>query len=294
MGLVARNGAVIPSTLLVLLFTGYAARSAVNEEALEKLGYANVRERFGVKGDGRTDDTAALGEALRAPSHGYHRRYLPPGTYLVSDTIRVGRATWRRTWVQGAGREEVTVRLKDDCPGFRDPKRPKAVLLTYPLYEGGNTAVAFDNRISDLTIEVGKGNPGAIGLHYHCSNWGSVRNVTIRSRDPGRSGLAGLAFMRNWPGPCMVRGLRVEGFDHGIRAQSFQYSITFSDVELSNQLEHGVYNTGQKLVMENVRSVNRVPAIRTEGAPSSSSAPSSQAAARTRPSSARATCSPAT
>lgn len=39
-----------------------------------------------------------------------------------------------------------------------------------------------------LTIDVGRGNPGAGGLKYHTSNMGTVENVAIRSSDPALRG----------------------------------------------------------------------------------------------------------
>ena len=60
-------------------------------------GFCNVRD-CGAKGDGVTDDTRAFVRALEeGRGHQGHKApanvYIPPGTYLVSDTLIVWRAT---------------------------------------------------------------------------------------------------------------------------------------------------------------------------------------------------------
>jgi len=97
--------------------------------------------------------------------------YFPPGTYLVSDTIT---ATPKRYFIQGAGPGRTVIRLKDHCPGFDDPSRPKAVLQNWdqPIGTGSN-GQGFRNSYGDLAVEIGVGNRGAIGILYfsdehHC------------------------------------------------------------------------------------------------------------------------------
>lgn len=56
--------------------------------------YINVKW-FGAKGDGKTNDTKAINSALRSGE----AVHMPPGNYLVTDTIYVGR--WRGSLVGG-------------------------------------------------------------------------------------------------------------------------------------------------------------------------------------------------
>jgi hypothetical protein len=51
-------------------------------------GVANVRD-FRAVGDGVTDDTAAIKQALTAALRSKGTIYFPPGTYLISDTLLV-------------------------------------------------------------------------------------------------------------------------------------------------------------------------------------------------------------
>jgi hypothetical protein len=75
---------------------------------------------------------------------------------------------------------------------------------------------AFRNSLFDLTIDIGSGNPGAVGIHYLNNNQGAIRNVTVRTSDPNKRGKAGIAMVTNWPGPELLESVRVEGFDVGI------------------------------------------------------------------------------
>ena len=52
-------------------------------------GVLNVRDaKYGAKGDGVTDDTAAIQKALTEGLYSHHVVYVPNGVYLVSDTLK--------------------------------------------------------------------------------------------------------------------------------------------------------------------------------------------------------------
>jgi len=219
-------------------------------------GYSSVRD-FGAKGDGQTDDTAAIQAA-------YNNKggiYFPPGTYLVGDTIT---ASPKRYFIQGAGPGRTIIRLKDRAAGFGDPKSPKAVLRNWDEQIGkGANGQAFRNSYHDLTIDVGAGNPGAIGILYFTNNQGSIINVRIRSSDPQKAGRAGIALAQNWPGPALFRHVEIDGFDDGIWSIINQYSFTFEHVTLTNQRHAGIFNSRQMLFIRGLMSRQQpgVPAI---------------------------------
>ena len=90
---------------------------------------------YSAKGNGRTDDTAAIQKALDDhPSQGAII-YLPNGVYLVSATLR-----WphggnpggeeKETVLQGQSRAGTVIQLRDACPGFGSARHPKAPLNT--------------------------------------------------------------------------------------------------------------------------------------------------------------------
>lgn len=66
---------------------------------------ANVKD-FGAKGDGRTDDTAAIQRAINAAGMKRGAAYMPPGVYVVSRKLMI---TTSRTVLRGAGQNKTTI-----------------------------------------------------------------------------------------------------------------------------------------------------------------------------------------
>lgn len=226
----------------------------------------NVKD-FGAKGDGISDDTAAIQKAILNTSDpqtnnpGSNLIYFPNGTYVVSQTLVWPKIPYFARILQGQSQDGAIVKLKDHATGFSDPKNPKAVLSTF---EGGQTGNAFRHSIYDLTVNVGTGNSGADGIRFTSNNQGGIRNVTIRSHDG--QGRAGLAMDRAWPGPSAYTNLKVIGFDYGIFAIGPEYSLTFENITLENQRVAGINNTWNLLSIRNLTSRNAVPVIKSEGA----------------------------
>ena len=211
---------------------------------------------FNAKGDGQTDDTAAIQQALEK-----HKAiiYLPNGVYLVSNTLRWGlKNGWPAsfTTLQGQSRGGAVIRLKDECPGFDNPRKPQGVLWT----GAGDTADRFCNNIHNLTVDTGVHNPGADGIQYISNNAGTLADVTIVSGDgQGAAGLD-LAFT-NLIGPLLVMNLKVVGFDAGVRTANGVNSQTLENLTLENQNVVGLFNGGQPLAVRGLTSHNAVNAV---------------------------------
>jgi Pectate lyase superfamily protein/SMP-30/Gluconolactonase/LRE-like region len=92
-------------------------------------GWANALE-LGVKGDGVTDDTAALQHAVDTQ----RIIYLPSGRYLLSNTLRLH----PDTVLIGLHPSTTQLDLADSTPGFDGAGSPKAMLLAP---ENGTTIV---------------------------------------------------------------------------------------------------------------------------------------------------------
>ena len=231
-------------------------------------GAINVRD-YGAKGDGHTDDTAALKAAIAASGSDtgvkmWHDRmvFLPKGTYIVSDTLvkRYSDGLFASGMsLVGEGVDRTIVRLIDHAPGFDNAGSPRAVIQTtskrldkannrdYVHLGEGNDA--YENFVESLTVEVGRGNPGAIGIDYLASNIGALRDIVIKAPS---GGAIGLAMLRKWPGPALVQRVTVQGFDVGIDVSQSEYGLTFSKVSLEGQRLLGLRNTGNSIAAEDL------------------------------------------
>jgi hypothetical protein len=224
-------------------------------------GYINVKES-GAKGDGKSDDTAALqkviGQGKGEGGRSSRSIYIPNGTYLVSDTL-----TWgdKKKDVIGQSRDGVIIKLKDNAPGFQDPQTPKKVLKV----EFGHGGQNFNQYLRNVTVDSGKNNPGAIGIGFHTNNGGGVFNTLIRSSDSQKRGHTGLSLDKAWPGPGLIKNVAVEGFDRGIFVTHDQYSMTFEHITLLNQKQVGFLNSWNTVAIRDLKSKNTVPAVENRG-----------------------------
>jgi hypothetical protein len=220
----------------------------------------NVKTEYGAKGDGITNDTAAIQRALtegRTAGTDYYGLpqsiYFPAGTYLVDNTLE-----WIGCCVslQGQGKGTSIIKLRDNAAGYDNSNAPKAVLKS----PGGN--MSFHQHIADLTVNTGSNNPGAIAIDYIANNSGSLRDVVIKS-DDGK-GKVGLDMSRQWPGPSLIKDIEISGFDYGIHTQHTEYGPTFEHITLLNQQVAGIFNEGNTLAIRGLESTNRVPVIQNQ------------------------------
>jgi len=255
---------VIHAGFALVLLLGCGCVAAVGAQSVaypEGAGQFNVRD-FGAKGDGRTDDTAAFVKAVQAVEKHFQVIYVPNGTYLVSDRIAWG------NWItlQGQSRDRTVIRLKDDCPGYGDPKKPKAVVVTAargPYYgHDARCNAAFSNYVRNLTVDVGRGNPGAIGVRFTTHNHGVVEDVTIRAGSG--SGKVGIDLSDTEFGPGMVRNITVHGFDVGVKTPGMPSSCAFENITLKGQKVVGFENH-LPVSVRGLVSRNNVPAVRNSG-----------------------------
>ena len=225
-------------------------------------GFMTSVKTYGAVGDGVTDDTAAIQKALsdgRSNASGDYygvpkALYFPPGTYLVSNTLK-----WVGCCVtlQGAGALSSIIRLSPDASGFNNTGAPKPMILT-PL---GNQS--FRQSVWDLGLTIGSGNPGATAITYVSNNVGSIHNVFVKSEDG--KGHAGLDLTQHYAGPLMIRNAEIQGFDVGIDLQNAEYSTTMEGITLASQNIAGIRNSNQLINIRGLTSTNKVPAITNSG-----------------------------
>ncbi len=217
----------------------------------------NVRRApFGAKGDGKTDDTAAIQAAFEFANNGGSPKiiYVPNGTYIISDTIRwPGRQT--RLVLQGQSERGTIFKLADRTDGYINPETPKEMIWT-----GDFPPQRFRNAIRNVSFNTGKGNAGAIGVRFNASNQGVLREVTIESGDG--SGPIGLDMGYTGDvGPLFVKNLTVRGFDAGIYTGYSTAAQTLEGITLENQNVGAWINDGQALSIRGLKTSGTVPAF---------------------------------
>ena len=103
--------------------------------------------------------------------------YFPNGTYAVNDTIVHRGPPWLRDnghedlsqlRFYGQSRAGVTIRLVEGAAAFQDKANPKAI-LAFTKHTHNNSIST--NVLQDLTVNVGAGNPGAVGIDFQARIW---------------------------------------------------------------------------------------------------------------------------
>jgi len=271
---------VIPAYIERLRENGLAVAQARARRAFEDplhawLDYVDVSlPPYNADPSGEADATAAIRQAMEdvnarfeAPEGFRAERrpgviYLPAGTYRISDTLAFGTARARYMQMRGDPSGETVLRLIDEAPGFGNPQQPKPVLS---FIESDSSNISFSNEVDDLTIEVGAGNPGAVGLDYQNNNSGHVRRVSIRSLDPESRGHAGLRCPAALSGIGYLRDIEVEGFDHGLWFRDMKIAYVLENIRLSGQRVAGITSYSKPLAIRNLQSKNSVPALNLAG-----------------------------
>lgn len=208
---------------------------------------------------GVQDSTAALQRAMDDYDGGIFSfrfrviLYFPNGTYRLTapllldthdDEVTTG-GSGRGAIFQGQSRDGVVLKLDDNASGFGDIANPRILVDFNEANElpGSWQFVGFQIHIKDMTIDVGSGNPGAIGLDFCANNCGGVENLLLRSSDPQKQGHTGL-LLSNIPGPQFMKNIEVDGFDYGIRTGSANphYQTTMEDIVIRNSRINALQN----------------------------------------------------
>ncbi len=186
----------------------------------------------------------------------------------------------------GACQDQTIIRLKDNAPGFANPSTPKAVIfaasslilqMSSVIDASGNLLPgkapadviaistlggkdyinkgegndAYMNFIESITVEVGAGNPGAIGIDFIGSNVAAIRNVTVR--DPYGTALIGISMKRFGPGPYYVKYVQVSGFDVGIDISQPEYAVTLEHIKITNSRSAGLRNNQNSVAVRDLQ-----------------------------------------
>lgn len=200
--------------------------------------------------------------------------YFPKGTYLVSDTLTYSYENFYNIlfsvrWLEIAGllrfvgqeKKSTVIKLKDGAKGFEFGARKPVINFC----NGEKTGVAMSNLLQNLTVDIGKNNPGAVGVRFVCNNTGLVKDVDIKSTDDNLRGYAGFEIVDEKVSCANIENLTVTGFDYGVRVTPQQHCATFENITLINQKIAGFYQKGSIVAVKNLKSYNSVSAVHLVG-----------------------------
>jgi sugar lactone lactonase YvrE len=148
-------------------------------------------DRFPVHGDGRADDGAALQAAIDAIQESTVQGivFVPSGRYRLATTINV----WPGIRVIGYGATRPVFVLGDRTPGYGDPAHEKYLFFFAGARRGNGPPPdanpgTFYSALSNVDVEIGDGNPGAVGIRGKYAQHCFLAHMDLRIG----SGLAGV------------------------------------------------------------------------------------------------------
>ncbi len=230
------------------------AQSAVRYSFPEDVSVLDVKKHMGAKGDGKTDDTTALQQALDAgsgrdkASSGRSRVvFLPNGIYRLTGSLIVKSAVG--PWLYGETRDGVVLKLDDSV------KDVTAVLRTHPNEKGPTSADWFMRNLRNFTVDAGN-NPQTDGIRYYATNSGILKNVRVRGNGP-----VGInAGFLDQSGPNLIQDVEIEGFARGVQSQ-WVWGGTLSRVTIRNCRSEGVFVSANVAAIEDLTVENTPVAI---------------------------------
>ncbi|WP_269541505.1 glycosyl hydrolase family 28-related protein [Cerasicoccus fimbriatus] len=196
--------------------------------------------------------------------------YLPEGIYQISDRILYDHANLTNSSkselnaqirLRGDGPGKTVIRLADHAKAFQG-EVPRAVVS---LMRGHRTNVAMSNYVEDLTIDVGAGNPAAVGLDFYANNTGCVRNVAITCPDGAAS--RGLMLGHcNYSG-ILLKHITINGFQTGLHIDSSTATMYMAGEDISvTHCQLGVFTGRPSASLRNIRVENCSAGVLTDGA----------------------------
>lgn len=236
---------------------------------------------FNAVGDGTTDDSDALIAAFnyvadKLATFGYDAPqasyiiYIPDGTYKVSKTIHYtidlpansqGKDFLAQLRIYGQSRENTIIKLIDNCPGFESGSETPVISTVNSPENQNQNNWASNNGIKNLTVNIGSGNPGAVGVRFNGANNCRAENLKLISED-GQGYIGYHIFVR--PTQGYHSNIIVDGFDYGIAIATGKQHVThptFEYLSLTNQNIAGFRLDYSSTTVRKLFSNNTVPAV---------------------------------
>jgi hypothetical protein len=173
--------------------------------------------------------------------------FLPPGEYLVSDTLAFPKNQGKvegYQWLCGSSCEQTIIRLRRASDSGRvlgSASQPRPVVQTaeYRKEKAAPGNINFQLWVTDLSIVVPEDQPYAVGLSFGSANMGGIRRVKIRAE--GAGGSTGLGLVQYNNGPGYVEDVQIVGFKTGLEiSDNWGESYSFRNIEIYDQRPGGV------------------------------------------------------
>lgn len=228
-------------------------------------------DTFAVKADGATDDTEALQTAINSVQEttGEGIVFVPSGTYRLTNTVYV----WGGIRVIGYGPTRPRLVLAPNTAGYTDRTQEK-----YMVFFSGNRpgagraggaggrvggppqdagAGTFYSAMSNIDVEIGDGNAGAVGVRGRYAQHSFLAHMTFTIG----SGLAGVHDTGN-----VMEDVEFRGGDYGIWTQrpSPGWQFTAVDARFDGQRVAAIRERAAGLTLVRPRFANVPTAIAIE------------------------------
>ena len=226
-------------------------------------------EQFGVHGDGRADDSAAIQAAIDKAAAGRREGllFVPSGRYRLTRTIYV----WPGVRVIGYGTERPVFLLADNTPGYQKGVGDMVIFtgagpasgsaasrVPFPPPESvpPNNAIAdanpntFYSAMSNIDFEIGEGNPAAVAIRFHVAQHAYLSHMDFHIG----SGLAALNQVGN-----EAEDLHFDGGRYGILTEktspAWQFTLIDSTFEHQRDAAIREHEAGVTLIRDTFRNV---------------------------------------
>jgi hypothetical protein len=200
------------------------------------------------KGDGIADDTAAIQSAIdRAVAQAsYGIVLVPEGRYRITKTVNV----WASVRVIGYGARRPVFVLGANTPGYEDAAAEKYLVFFSGGRPGGRggrgvgdaSPGTFYSALSNIDLEIGDGNPGAVGVRGTYAQHCFLAHMDFRIG----SGLAGVHDTGN-----VMEDVHFFGGRYGIwtRTPSPGWQFTAVDASFEGQRDAAIRETAAGLTL---------------------------------------------
>jgi len=238
-------------------------------------------DKFPVRADGVADDSEAIQAAIdRAGERGEGILFVPSGRYRITRTIYI----WPAVRVIGYGDTRPVFVLADNTPGYQQGlgymflfaggrprtqqrvdfatgRPPVAIEGTVPPNPAipGATPGTFYSGMSNADIEIGNGNPAAVGIRCHYAQHSILTHMDLSIG----SGLAGLKDVGNEAEDLHFHGGQY-GIDTVMPSPGWQFTLIDSSFDGQSKAAIKEHEAGLTLVHDTFKNVPTAIAIDPE------------------------------